>query len=290
MIRVTGILIILCWAALLSAQSFSGGFKAGLNFSSFRGPEEMDDNGESLESFNTNSGFHIGAAFKYALSDFFGLRAELLYSQKGVDYMYEGPSYWVFFNTTNPVYTFGTRNSVVSITSNYIDLPLMAYVRLGRIELSAGVNAAVLLGARGIGDLTYSGGKTLNGGSIDNFTLALDYAYFTDFYRGFNTFENHMLEVGNLILEVPKNIGAYYQGADNDKNAFRRTDFGLNAGVSFFLNKGLYLGFRANYGLTDITKMEQDFSKFRLNSDNSFIFRDDDDKNVSFQASLGFSL
>lgn len=290
MMRLMAVLAFLLCSIALPAQQFSGGFKSGLSFSTVQGPEEVDDNGETLESFKSNTGFHIGASFKYAFTDFFGLRAELLYSQKGVDYSYEGPSYWIFFNNPDPVYTVGTRNSVISITSNYIDLPLLAYVRLGRIELSAGVNASVMLGARGIGDLTYSGGRTLNGGSFDNFTLALDYAYFTDVYQRFNTFENHMLEVGNLVLEVPKNIGAYYQGANNDSNLFRRTDFGLNAGISFFLNKGLYLGFRANYGMTDITKMEQDFSKFKLNPDNSFIFRDDDDKNVSFQASIGFSL
>lgn len=250
----------------------------------------MDDNGESLEDFKSNTGFHIGAAFKLAFTDYFGLRAELLYSQKGTAYSYQGPSYWIFTNNTNPVYTVGTRNTTISINNSYLDLPLMAYVRVGRIELSGGVNASVLLGSSGTGDLTYSGGTTLSGASLDPFSLALDYNYFGDKYRGFNTYENHVIPVGNTTLEVPKNIGAYWEGADNGADLFRRTDFGVNAGVSFFMNKGLYLGFRANFGLTDVTKTEQDISRYKLNPDNSYIFREDIDKNLSFQASIGFSL
>lgn len=288
MIRLSCLAILLAWSLLLPAQQFSGGFKSGLNFSTLRGPSEMDDNGEELENFKTNTGFHIGATFRMALTDYFGLRAELLYSQKGMDYTYEGPSYWTFINTTNPVYTFGNRVSTISINNSYLDLPLMAYVRVGRIELSGGVNASILLASTGTGDLTYSG--TTGGANIDPFTLALDYNYFGDRYQGFNTFENHMIRVGNTTLEVPKNIGAYYAGVENEEHLFRRTDFGLNAGVSFFLNKGLYLGFRANVGLTDVTKMEQDYSRFKLDTDNSLILRDDDDKNLSFQASIGFSL
>ncbi|PHN05614.1 porin family protein [Flavilitoribacter nigricans] len=289
MIRLSCLAVLLSWSMLLPAQTFSGGFKSGLNFSTFNGPSEMDADGNELEDFKTNTGFHIGATFRVAFTDYFGVRAELLYSQKGVDYIYEGPSYWTFTNTTNPVYTVGNRVSTISINNSYIDVPLMAYVRLGRIELSGGVNASILLGSSGTGDLTYSG--TTNGGaSVGPFTLALDYNYFGDRYQGFNTFENHQFSVGNTTLEVPKNIGAYYAGADSEEHLFRRTDFGLNAGISFFLNKGLYLGFRANMGMTDVTKMAQDYSRFKLDTDNSLILRDDDDKNLSFQASIGFSL
>lgn len=289
MIRLTCIAVLLSCSVLLSGQKISGGFKSGLNFSTLRGPSEIDDNGQELEDFKTNTGFHIGAAFKLALTDYFGFRAELLYSQKGMDYNYEGPSYWTFTNTTTPEYSVGTRISMISISNSYLDLPLMAYIRVGRIELSGGINASVLLGSSGTGELTYSG-TTLTGFSINAFELALDYNYLRDVYQGFNTFENHRIPVGNTTLEVPKNIGAYFAGADNEEELFRRTDFGLNAGISFFLNKGLYLGFRANFGMTDITKTAQDIARFKLDDENNLIFREDDDKNLSFQASIGFSL
>ena len=289
MTRLTCLVILLSCATWLPAQKLSGGFKSGLNFSTFRGPSEMNAEGEALEQFKTNTGFHIGAAFRLSFSDYFGLRAELLYSQKGVDYTYEGQSYWTFVNTSTPQYTVGNRVTIISINNSYIDLPLMAYVRLGRLELSGGINASVLLGSIGTGDLTYSG-TTQGGVSLDPFTLALDFNYFRDRYQGYNTYENHVFPVGNSQLEVPKNIGAYYEGADNGEDLFKRTDFGLNAGISFYLNKGLYLGFRANFGLTDVTNTQQDISRFRLDANNGYIFRDDVDKNLSFQTSIGFSL
>ena len=288
--RLFCVAVLLSWTMLLAAQGFSGGFKSGLNFSTFRGPVEMNDNGESLENFKTNSGFHIGAVFQYSLTNYFGFRTELLYTQKGVDYTYEGQSFWIFTNNTDPVVSVGNRVTILTINNSYLELPLMTYVRLGRIELSAGINASILLGSNGRGDLTY-GGTTASGASIETFTVALDNLYFRDVYRGFNTFENHNFTIGSTTLQVPKNIGAYYEGIDSEESLFRRSDFGLNAGVSFFLNKGLFLGFRANIGLTDVTKIEQDYSKYRLQQpDNTFILRDDVDKNLSFQASIGFSL
>ncbi|MEL6276676.1 MAG: outer membrane beta-barrel protein, partial [Bacteroidota bacterium] len=67
----------------LAGQGFSGGFKAGLNFNTFDGP--LEDNGAGTEVFNSTTGFHIGATFAYGFTDLFGLKADLMYSQKGVE-------------------------------------------------------------------------------------------------------------------------------------------------------------------------------------------------------------
>ena len=67
----------------LSAQGFSGGFKAGLNFSTFDGDAEVDESGNILETFNNTTGFHVAATFAYAFTDLFGVKADLMYSQKG---------------------------------------------------------------------------------------------------------------------------------------------------------------------------------------------------------------
>ena len=70
------ILAVLANLGMAFAQGeFSGGFKAGLNFNNFIGPEESAD-----EVFATNTGFHIGASFVYSVTDLFGLKAELMYS------------------------------------------------------------------------------------------------------------------------------------------------------------------------------------------------------------------
>lgn len=272
-------------------QRISGGFKAGLNFSTLSGPDETDAGGEQLEENKTNTGFHIGAAFRLELTDFFGLRAELLYSQKGTNLNYDGNSWWVFYpQGGNPIYSTGIRQEVISVTNTYIDIPLMAYARFGRIEISGGVNAAVLLGSRGTGDLTYRG-QSLSGANIESFDIALDYNFLSDEYRGANTTEEHLRTISGTQVGIPKNIGAYYHGIDNGEKLFQRLDFGLNAGLSFFMSRSLFLGFRLNYGLTDLTNGEQDLSRFQLAADRSFILQSQDvDRNFSLQASIGFSL
>ena len=85
-------------AAALAAQGFSGGFRAGLNFSRFDGPTAQDGSGQSVESFNPLTGFSIGATAVYGFTDLVGLKADLMYSQKGAEYVYDGLSYFVFYN------------------------------------------------------------------------------------------------------------------------------------------------------------------------------------------------
>ena len=62
---------------LFAQGEFSGGFKAGLNFSNIDGPLENDS-----ESFSVNTGFHIGATVMYSFTDAIGVKGELMYSQK----------------------------------------------------------------------------------------------------------------------------------------------------------------------------------------------------------------
>ncbi|MFQ5445628.1 MAG: hypothetical protein ACE5FF_01735, partial [Saprospiraceae bacterium] len=61
------------------------------------------------------------------------------------------------------------------------------------------------------------------------------------------------------------------------------------AGISLYLNKGLYISFRASFGLTDLTKAGADVSQVKLDDNNQFISRNDKDTSVSLQASVGFS-
>src|SRR5258706_9843430 len=76
------------------------GFRAGISLARFDGPPERGPNGETLETNKMASGFHIGAQFSYKFGDLMGLRAELLFSQRGTDYLYDGPSYFVLGRNT----------------------------------------------------------------------------------------------------------------------------------------------------------------------------------------------
>jgi hypothetical protein len=79
--------LVLCTLPLstsLFAQGFSGGFRAGLNFISFDGDQEMSADGSvTFEEFTQTTGFHVGATFAFAFTDLVGVKADLMYSQKG---------------------------------------------------------------------------------------------------------------------------------------------------------------------------------------------------------------
>ncbi len=273
--------------APLSAQGeFSGGFKAGLNFSNIDGPVENEN-----ESFSVNTGFHIGATMMYSFTDVIGAKAELMYSQKGTQYSYKGDSYFTFYTSgTNegiPIYATGQRSMDISVSNTYLDLPVMIYARVGKFEFEAGVNAAVLISSRGSGGVKFSG-ISLAGSKIEEFTSAIDYAYFSK-ERGFEALiSSEDIIVNTLAAHQPTNMNAYYEAADNKEKKYNSLDFGLNAGIAYFFNKGLYIGVRGNLGLTDITNEAQDLALEALGQGNTYTTRNDEDKNVSIQASLGF--
>jgi len=267
---------------------FSGGFKAGLNFSNIDGPLE-----NANESFGSNTGFHIGATIMYSFTDVIGLKAELMYSQKGTQYSYDGDSYFTFYRTNAsteiPIYAVGKRRLDISVSNTYIDLPLMVYARVGKFELEAGVNAAILVSSRGSGSLTFSG-NSLAGTPIEEFVAGVDYAYYSKvqgIHAIISNSQNNVV-INTHTVALPSVLNAYYEAADNDEKKYNALDVGLNAGIAFFVNKGLYIGLRANYGLSDVTNESQDLALEALGSGNTYQTRDDKDQNISLQASVGF--
>ena len=268
----------------LSAQGeFSGGFKTGLNFSNINGPTESSD-----ETFEVNTGFHIGATFVYSITDLFGLKGEFMYSQKGTQYGYDGESFFTFFTPAGgQLYATGNKRIDISVSNSYIDIPIMVYYRIGIIEVEAGVNGAVLVGSRGSGGVTFSG-QTPLGDQVNEFTTGAEYGYFNDNPGPGSLLAFEDIALNGLQVRRPVTLGAYYHGPINDTKKYKRFDYGLNAGISVFVNKGLFVGVRANYGLADITNDEQDVAQAKLNADNSYELRSDDDKNLSIQASIGF--
>jgi len=268
-----------------SAQEFSFGFKAGLNFSKIDGELETNSSDSNLEEANLSKGFHFGPIFNLKLTDAFTVRGELLYSQKGTDYNYNGQSFWLFYpqNGDPILHNGGNRNMRLFVSNSYLDIPILAVLRLGRIELSGGVNAALLISSKATGELTYAAAN------IDPFTTSLEYNFRKDVPTTDAGTDPFLRAVNNTDVTVPKETGAYYGSFGRSDKLYNSFDLGLNAGIAFYLSEGLFVSFRMNYGLLDITKEEQDFSASRLSDDNTFIMRNDIDKNVSLQASVGFS-
>ena len=162
--------VLLLLTGALQAQEIRGGFRAGLNFSTLSGPIEENANGEALEEFGITTGFHIGAVVNFQFTDYFGLRTELSYSQRGTEYRYEGESFWNFETVDGTEFvSTGTRSTVMTISNSYLNIPVGAYVRAGRFELSAGAGVGLNLAGRGEGELTYSGVSPM-GSPVETFT------------------------------------------------------------------------------------------------------------------------
>lgn len=251
---------------------------------------EATDNGAMLEKMSFSSGFHVGATFNYKLTDIFGLRAELLYAQKGMNYDYDGESFWIFEPLLGtPVYSVGTRRVSLDVTNSYLEAPFSVFARFGKIEFSGGINPGILIGSRGFGELTYSG-RTLLGATVAPFTMNLEHQYRRDEFRGTvgTTFENRIIE--GRPVQIPSTAGAYYEGIDSSEKLYRTFDLGLIGGLSFYLNKSLFMGGRIHYGLSDVTNTQQDFSRRTVDNSRNLILRDDYDRNLVFYLSLGFSL
>ncbi|MCB9283098.1 MAG: PorT family protein [Lewinellaceae bacterium] len=284
-------ILFLAFTAFAGAQGLTYGFKAGLNFSTLNGELEKDDAGTTVEEFNRVTSFHVGFGFSYNFSDYFGARAELMYSQKGARLRYDGASFETLTSNAGiQIIGNGTRTTRNDVLNSYIDLPVTLYVRpLEWLEISVGPSVGVLVSATGAGSTTFSG-KTLSGTTIPEHSLTLEYNYLKDETGGADLNNSTTLKIGNQEVDLPSKVGAYYEIPRVDGNFFNVLDLGLNAGLSVYLSKTLYLGGRLNYGLSDATNNAYDFSQVKLDAENARIPRSDFDRNVSIQASVGFNL
>jgi len=271
------------------AQGWSGGIRAGLNYSRIDGPSEIDPSGNDLERNTLSSGFHIGGMISRKLNSAIGLRAEILYSQRGTDYQYQGDSYLRLFTEAGAVSnTRGTRFTTLRITNTYLDLPLSVFLRLGRIELSGGGYGSFMLSSRGVGELNYNG-KSAVGQTLEPILIPLKYDYFKDQYQQTGVLNAKVITVDNRRVVIPSTLGAYYDARDTGVPLFSRIDAGLHAGLGIFMSQGLYLGARIQKGFMDLTRAEQELSLQSLDSTGKIVPRSDEDLNLSLQLSIGFS-
>lgn len=283
-------IIILFNCVTINAQGvdIGYGFRAGMSFAKIDGPSEEGPGGEKLETNKMASGFHIGMSFNFKFTDIMGLRTEFLYSQRGTDYTYDGPSYYQLGrNTLQPLTLNGTRRQTLNVSNSYIDIPLLAYYRIGYFEVSGGLNMGVLVASSAGGSMEFNGISPI-GNTLAPFAVTLNYNYNGD-DAGFASEETQIVKVDGQDYTVPQFIGAYYDFPTKDKNLYNTFDFGLNLGLAYFLNDGLYLSAKYIHGLGDIDRNEYDISLQNLNTDGTFIKRNDINKSKSWQFSLGFS-
>ncbi|HNM27989.1 MAG TPA: outer membrane beta-barrel protein, partial [Saprospiraceae bacterium] len=162
-------------ATTLSAQ-VRYGFKTGLNFAHIGGPSETSDAGANLESWKSITGFHIGFSLGYNITDYFGLRGELLYTKRGGKYTFDGPSYRIFRYDGGSTYSSGNSRYLINVNNAYVDLPILAYGRWKDFELTAGGYLGLMVQSVGDGSLSYTGGRTdLPNSNIADLEFNLDY-------------------------------------------------------------------------------------------------------------------
>lgn len=261
----------------IQAQNLSYGFKAGLNSNKFSGPT-------TNETYESNIGFHIGVIFKYEITDLFGLKGEFMYSQKGSDYVYNGPSQFLIRGESESVLASGTRNMNVTISNDYIDFPVMGYGKFGPVELNLGFSVGFLAGSTGGGQMRFTGTDPI----FDELSFNLDHRYYGDEVGDAQGIEVETVTLAGTQYRIPRQHGAYYEYNEKEGSRYRPLDIGLIAGANFYLNDGLYLGVRGNFGLIDVTRPSVDitYGEFENNAPK---IQDDVDKQVSIQFSLGFS-
>jgi len=281
------IAFILCLGISASAQHRVG-VRAGLNFSKFTGPLEVG------ESYNTSGGFHFGINYTYELNDKFGIRGELLYTQRGTGQTYKDSSSYYFVNPIvgTTFLTEGYVDMTLEISTATISLPVTANYRLSRkFEIFGGASLDFVVGPSGSGRVQFIDPLDAN----LNFTQSFDHNYNSDVPGQFNTFipTNLLVNLNGDIVTLPRIIGAYYNfpalGVDEEMTSrIRGFDAYLIAGTNYYINSGFYIGARIEFGLIDTTNDSVDKSLKSLDDTNNFIFRDDTDKSIGVAFSFGF--
>ncbi|MBI5916667.1 MAG: outer membrane beta-barrel protein, partial [Bacteroidetes bacterium] len=240
MTRLFFIGLVLLLSNSASAQEFKYGFKTGLNFNNIKGEAEKDANGNELETFTNNTGFHIGATFAWNATDLMGLRAEFLYSQKGTNREFEGPSYYSFYTLDNEeIRTTGTRKQVLNVSNSYLEIPVMGYIKPVKwLEVYGGGSLGFLVASTAFGNINYSDGMTPTGAVVGEITHELDFNYFSDEARQVS-YDNPptTVKIQGDDVPYPQTAGAYFEFLEDRGNLYKIVDVGLIGGLSIYFNK-----------------------------------------------------
>lgn len=273
------------------AQGYNVGIRAGLGQNKFSGPTERG------ESFKLAGGFHFGINFQWNFNDIIGLRSEVVYNQTGSGYELDVDDGYYVFTPVNS----GLANIIIRDSSNinmdhsnaYIQLPQTVHIRVNqKFEIFAGGYVGFLVSPVGSGTQLFGGTK---GAQEHSFLQGLNFKYASD---DENTRLGDFINPASPLIEIRANgidvdVRAFensydYQSFNTADNRFLSIDYGLVLGGTYYLNRGLFVMGRVEYGAKDITRNSADYSFTDVNDDETPIFNNDNDKNLGFYLSLGF--
>ena len=262
------------------------GVRAGLNYSTFFG--EMEEG----EDYGIGGGFHFGINYTYEFNDIIGIRGELLYTQRGAKQTFfrENNYHIIRSLTIDKFVEYGTVDLSIDYANSYFSIPVTAQVRVSnKFEIFGGMSVDFMLGPSGRGKLDFTSASR----EEDIFFIqSYDHRYNSDLAGEYNTIISDRISIivdGDRVT-LPKIVGGYYNFDADQKtgNRYNGIDAHLIFGGNYFINPGFYVGARVEYGLTDITNNEMDYSLTELDELENFIFRDDSDRSFSVNVSFGF--
>lgn len=271
---------LLVMATWVRAQEFGFGVKAGLSFSTISG--EVAEG----ESYSYKSGFHVGPTFTFRVTDNFGFRGEVLYNQMGTSYDYEGTSYFLLRNEDESKFIRGQKDMSYNSFMSYIDIPVQVYYRFGEVlEVYGGANLMFLTGGTAGGRLQFNN-RNLRPSDID---VRLDYSINSDNVGEAADGEGQGYLHSSTNYTVPDALGAYYEFDEDKGRLWNTLDYGLHAGARIMFNDALYLEGRAYFGFNDVTNNDLDYHQNLPEGQLQPTRSSDDDRNMGFNVSLGFS-
>lgn len=274
------------------------GVRAGLNNFKFSGELELN------ESYGFATGFHFGINYTYQFTPQIGLRAELLYTQRGTKHTLfdeDGVDFYVKpLDTKEPFVDFGSADFKMGITNNYFSIPITGQFQLtDKFEVFGGVSIDMMVAPTGGGTYRY---QSITQPDNLFFEITYDHQYRKNEAGGFPSslttggFVGQVTTSSQIIEGEPTNIatltGAYYNfTADEIEERGKRFNF-FDAhaifGINYFISSGFYIGLRGEYGLTDITNDMMDVSLREINDDATFNYRSDNDRSMGLSLSFGF--
>lgn len=268
------------------------GVRAGQNYSWLTG--ELEES----ESYGLSLGFHFGVNYTYQLTPNLGLRAELLYTQRGTKYKYIDDGAYLLMNPLDiditPFFAYGDTDLDLDISTGYLSVPItIQYDLTSKFEVFGGISLDILLGPTGRGTIEFFE-------ESDEFSFLQTYEHN---YRKDEAGELHdfiILSPGANLVTIDLNgekenfygIETAYQNLtasqlENGKK-YKLFDSHVILGFNYFINSGFYAGIRAEYGLFDMTNSNVDFSRNELSATGGYIMREDTDKSRSLSLSIGF--
>lgn len=289
----------------LSAQSYNIGIRAGLSQSKFAGPSEANAD----ESFSFSGGWHFGANFQWNFSDVLGLRSEILYNQTGSRYSFRSDDAYYLYRKVLSIGTYPNVSIVgltpdsrdewvmlrdktvidINYSNSYLQFPQTLHLSLGKFEVFGGAYFGVMLSPLAFGTFKFGEGNPFDNPHI--FEQGFDFNYSSDRVAGFNARNRPILLIVNEEnTDIPSTIGAYYfiENEADRVSRYKRIDYGVIGGFSYYFNRGLYASLRLEYGLNDITRTLGDVSYQELQPGNAPVYNNDFDRNVSAALSIGF--